>query len=225
MQSQTTTLLLVEDHLMVRKALKAILNLEPHLQVIGGASDGLEAVQLFKTLNPDIIIMDIGLPKLNGIEASRQILKIDPQAKILILSAFSEDGYIERLTEIGVSGYISKQSAPNLLIDAIHKIAEGDTYFSPDILARKNVLETSAINHLGQLQKKHMQLSEREAQVLQLVAEGSANKQIAHTLDISIKTVEKHRQNLMRKLSIHDTAGLTRYAIAEGYIQCNAKFI
>jgi DNA-binding NarL/FixJ family response regulator len=219
MKSNITRILVVEDHTLVRKGLCSLINLEPSLQVVGEAADGLQAVQMAEEVNPDIIIMDIGLPKLNGIEASRQILKINSTKKILILSAHSDDGHIERLSALGVSGYLAKQCSPKYLIQAIQDIMNGKTIYSPNITERRKSILQSQINSKGKNVNNKSTLSEREAQVLQLVAEGNANKQIADQLKISIKTVEKHRQNLMKKLALHDTAGLTRYAISEGYIE------
>jgi DNA-binding NarL/FixJ family response regulator len=217
------TILLVEDHQIVRKGIKALLELEEDIIIVGEAENGNEAVVMAKKMKPDIIIMDIALPLMNGIEASRQIIKINPDQKILILSAHADDGYIEKAIELGLSGFLVKQCLPAFLIETLHHISNGEKYFSPSILKRTQELSEKHMDIRGRLcLKKPCSLTHREVQVLQLIAEGEGNKQIAHGLDISIKTVEKHRQNLMKKLSIHDTAGLTRYAISEGVIE-NSK--
>lgn len=207
-------IILAEDHKIVRNGLKALLELESDFTVVDEAEDGLEAIEMVKLHLPEIIIMDIAMPKLNGIEASREILKFNHKIKILVLSAYADDGYIEKLTSIGVSGFLIKQCAPQVLIQAIREIMKGKTFFSPGIAERAD--------HLG----KHLNnLSPREVQVLQSIAEGKANKQVAQDLNISIKTVEKHRQKIMDKLCIHDTAGLTRYAISEGIIENSSQNI
>ncbi|MBI2522207.1 MAG: response regulator transcription factor [Bdellovibrio sp.] len=213
MKLKKISVFLSEDHLIVRKGLKALIELEEDMIVVGEADNGLEAVKMVKSLDPLIVVMDIGLPKLNGIEASRQILKDNPLTKILILSAYADDGYIEKMSSIGVSGFLIKQCAPNILIEAIREISKGNVFFSPLISDR--------LKHLNKKQKQKINaLSERELQVLQLITEGKSNKEIAFELEISIKTIEKHRQSIMKKLAIHDIAGLTRYAIAEGIIEC-----
>jgi DNA-binding NarL/FixJ family response regulator len=167
--------------------------------------------------------MDIALPKLNGLEAARQILKESNKTHILILSAHADDGYIEKAMSIGVSGYLIKQCSPKLLIQAIREIEQGKHFFSPLVSDRIGLLRRRQLDAKGTSKQRKPKLSTREAEVLQQVAEGNANKQIASELGISIKTVEKHRQNLMKKLSIHDTAGLTRYAIAEGVIESSSQ--
>ncbi|HAZ11969.1 MAG: DNA-binding response regulator [Bdellovibrionales bacterium GWA2_49_15] len=209
-----TTVFLSEDHLIVRKGLKALIELEKDMTVVGEADNGLDAVKMVKHLAPMVVIMDIALPKLNGIEASRKILKENPSTKILVLSAYADDGYIEKMTSIGVSGFLIKQCSPNILIEAIREIRNGNVFFSPMVSDRLKKMD-------GFSKKTTQALSEREVQVLQLITEGKANKEVAFELEISIKTIEKHRQSIMKKLSIHDVAGLTRYAIAEGIIECN----
>ncbi len=214
MTTHKITVFLSEDHLIVRKGLKALIELEKDMVVVGEAENGFDAVKMVSELTPMIVVMDVALPKLNGIEASRKILKDFPSTKILILSAYADDGYIEKVISIGVSGFLIKQCSPNILIEAIREISKGNVFFSPSISDR--------LQHLNGFSKKRSPLlSGREVEVLQLIAEGKANKEIAFELGISIKTIEKHRQGLMKKLSIHDVAGLTRYAITEGIIECN----
>ena len=160
------------------------------------------------------------MPKLNGLEATHQIRQTVPDTKILILSAHSDDAYVESVTALGVSGYLIKQTSGHFLSTAIREIHKGNTFFSPTIEKRRRHQQQQSLDRKGLLKKKAITLSSREVEVLQLIAEGEANKQIAGELGISVKTVEKHRDHLMQKLDIHDTAGLTRYAITSGAIEC-----
>lgn len=220
--SKPITILLAEDHAIVRQGLCALLRTDGRFQIVGGAHTGREAVEMTRTLHPDIILMDIAMPVLNGLEATRQILAADPAAKVIILSAYSDDAYIERMTAAGVAGFLEKQTSAEILAQAICEVAGGRTYFSPPIARRIQALQQPADRN-GMVRPRGNRLTARECEVLQLVAEGAANKQIATRLAISIKTVEKHREHLMTKLDIHDTAGLTRYAIAAGVIECSVQ--
>ncbi|MFT5904464.1 MAG: DNA-binding NarL/FixJ family response regulator [Cryomorphaceae bacterium] len=214
------TVLLADDHAMVRAGLHSLINTESDIEVIGEAENGREAVEMATSLNPDIIIMDIAMPTLNGFEATRQIIKSTPAAKIFILSAHGDDAYVEQAMTIGASGFLIKQSAAHILPVAIRQIYNGSEFFSPTI-SRRLLQQQHRDQQRGD--DNTPQLSSREMEVLQLVAEGKANKQTADELNISIKTVEKHRQSLMDKLNIHDTAGLTRYAIAAGVIESSVQ--
>ncbi len=218
------TVLLVEDHTIVREGLIALLNQEDDIEVAGEASDGREAVDLSRKLCPDVIVMDIAMALLNGMEATRRILHANPKAKVVILSAHSDDAYVEEVMALGAVGYLIKQTTSHVLAGAIRGVHGGGTCFSPVISRRLQYSEKNS-RHRGELPatKSENKLSSREAEVLQLIAEGNANKQTASDLGISIKTVEKHRQSLMSKLDIHDTAGLTRYAIAAGIIECSVQ--
>jgi DNA-binding NarL/FixJ family response regulator len=212
------SVLLVEDHTLVREALAALLALDG-FKTIGQALTGREAVEMAQTLRPDVNVMDIAMPVLNGIEATRQIIAANPSARVLILSAHTENEYIERMSAAGAVGFVEKQTSAEILVRAINEVAEGRRYYSPSIARRLCHDPHQPLDRKGAHKVKGVRLTSRESEVLQLVAEGSANKQVAATLGISIKTVEKHRQHLMDKLSIHDTAGLTRYAIASGVIE------
>lgn len=212
------TVLLAEDHAIVREGLRGLLELQGDIHVIGEAEDGRTAVGLAATLRPDIIVMDIAMPLLNGLEATRQILTASPSTKVVILSAHSDEAYVERVVELGARGYLIKQSAAHVLPEAIREIHKGRTYFSPTIDRRqKDKAERSRLR--GEPRSHIVKLTPRETEVLQLVAEGKANMETADILGISVKTVEKHRQSVMEKLNIHDTAGLTRYAISTGVIE------
>ncbi|MDI1312087.1 response regulator transcription factor [Prosthecobacter sp.] len=213
------TVLLAEDHQIVREGLRAMLNLETDMEVIGEAKNGRQAVELVSMMKPDVIVMDIAMPLLNGMEATRQILHAFPGSKVLILSAHSDDAYVAMVMGIGASGYLIKQTAAHVLPEAIRAVHQGKTYFSP-IIAKRRDHQRQKARDQGELPGKAAPtLSAREMEVLQLIAEGKANKESAEELGISVKTVEKHRQSLMDKLNIHDTAGLTRYAIAMGIIE------
>lgn len=217
------SIVLVDDHEIVRKGVKSLLELEDDFYVVGEAANGLDAIAIINLVKPNIVIMDIALPKLNGIQTSKQLLSTDPSLKILVLSAYVDDGYIEKLTDLGVCGFIAKQCAPNILTEAIREIFDGKKYFSSSVSKRFENINESHVSNEGVVSVRKNHLTNREVQVLQLIAEGMANKEVAFELKISIKTVDKHRQNVMEKLSIHDTAGLTRYAISEGIIECSKQ--
>jgi DNA-binding NarL/FixJ family response regulator len=213
------TVLLAEDHAIVRQGLCALLKADGHFQMVGEARTGREAVTMAHKLKPDVILMDIAMPVLNGLEATRQVLADNPAARIVILSAHSDDEYIERMSAAGAVGFLEKQTSAEILTRAIRAVAKGGTFFSPSITKRMSDAHATPVGRDGLKKSAKAQLTSRETEVLQLVAEGSANKQIAAELGISIKTVEKHRQQLMDKLNIHDTAGLTRYAMTAGVIE------
>jgi DNA-binding NarL/FixJ family response regulator len=213
------TVLLADDHDIVLEGLRMLLSLEDDMKVISVAKRGSEAVKRAKELHPNVVVMDIAMPVLNGLEATRQILKAVPAAKVLVLSAHSDDAYVDQFIALGASGYINKQSTMQVLAKAIREVHKGKIFFGPSISKRLHDRNRTSLNGKGQIKKQNVLLSAREAEVLQLIAEGMANKQIASELEISIKTIEKHRQHLMEKLNIHDTAGLTRYAISAGIIE------
>ena len=219
---QKITVLLADDHTIVREGFRALLAAEPDMEVVGQADTGRQAVQLARKLQPEVVVMDVAMPQLNGLEATRQILKEVPSAKVLILSCYSDEEYVQQLTEAGAAGYLVKQTAAAELLKAIREAKRGRAFFSPAISKRLVEHYRQALTNGLPLRKSAEQLTTREAEVLQLIAEGGPNKQIAAELGISIKTVEKHRQQLMNKLNIHDIAGLTRYAIAKGVIENKA---
>jgi len=218
---QKITVLLVDDHTVVRQGLRALLAVEGDIEIVGEADTGRQAVAMAKKLLPDVIVMDIAMPLLNGLEATRQITKQMPASKVLILSSYSDDEYEQQLTEAGAAGYLVKQTAANDLLKAIREAHKGNAFFSPSIAKRLRDQCREAFVSGQPVKKRSDYLTTREAEVLQLIAEGQANKQIAAELCISIKTVEKHRQQVMNKLNIHDVAGLTRHAISKGIIESN----
>jgi DNA-binding NarL/FixJ family response regulator len=206
----------VDDHELVRKGVRALLEAEDDLSVVGEAQDGRQAVAMALSLRPDVIVMDIAMAQLNGIEAARQILDAWPAARVLVLSAHGDEEYVDRFLSLGVAGYVLKQSSLDVLATAIREVHAGRQYFCQVTPDRGH---DGAGDRIGPKAVTKVRLTPREAEVLQLIAEGKANKQTAAQLGISIKTVEKHRQSLMTKLDIHDVAGLTRHAIAIGSIE------
>ncbi len=210
--------LLADDHTVVRQGLRALLAAEQDIEVVGEADNGRQAVQLARDTTPDVVVMDIAMPVLNGVEATRQISRA-ASSKVLVLSSYSDDEYVQQVTEAGAAGYLVKQTAGNELLKAIREAYRGNAYFSPLIAKRLRDQCRNALATGQPVRKRTDHLTSREAEVLQLIAEGRANKQIAAELCISIKTVEKHRQQVMNKLGIHDVAGLTRHAIAKGIIE------
>jgi len=211
--------LLADDHTLFRAGLRSLMELETDIQVVGEAENGRLAVELARTLRPEIIVMDIAMPMLNGLEATRQILHEMPNIKILILSGYSNDDYIDKVIDAGACGYLVKQSSPNAMIKAIREIRKGNKIYSPSISNHVRERYKGKTPDGKPVKIQGVDLTSRETEVLQLVAEGLANKQIADELGISIKTVEKHRQQLKKKLKINDTAGLTRYALTSGIIE------
>lgn len=222
MKRRAVSILIAEDHAIVSEGLPTLLDLSGEFEVVGEAVTGREAVEMATRLQPDVVVMDIAMPILNGFEATRHIRESSTNTKILALSAYSDDEYVEHMHAAGASGYILKQNSGKVLIKAVREIAEGRSYFSPSILNRMRKVELQ-LSQLREKGNKRQPLTPREAEVLQMIAEGSANKQIAEGLTISIKTVEKHRQKLMDKLHIHDTARLTRHAIATGVIESSIQ--
>ena len=217
------TVLLADDHTIVREGIRKLLELDPDLGVIGEAKDGREVVALANKLRPDVVLMDIAMPRLNGLEATRQILKELPAAKVLILSAHNDDAYIENATKCGAVGFLLKQTSAQDLCRAIREVQRGKTFFGSFFAQRVDRSHLPPTGRAGQIKRKIAQLTPRELEVLQLVAEGKTNKETAAELAISIKTVEKHREHLSTKLDIHDIAGLTRYAIAAGVIESSVQ--
>ncbi|GDY22039.1 DNA-binding response regulator [Verrucomicrobiota bacterium] len=217
------TVLLADDHTIVREGFRTMLELENDLQILGEASDGRQAVALVKKLRPTVLLMDIAMPLLNGLEATRQVLLAVPTTKVLILSAHSDDAYVTNATEAGAVGFLLKQTSVHEVCRAIREVSQGKTFFSAAVSKRRDRLHPTTPDRTGKLNKKATQLTSREMEVLQLIAEGKANKETASELGIGIKTVEKHRQHLMEKLDIHDTAGLTRYAIGAGIIESSVQ--
>lgn len=210
------TVLLADDHSVVREGLQALLQAENDIQVVGQAGTGVEAVEMACRLRPDVVVMDIAMPLLNGMEATRQIREKVPETRILVLSAYSNPSCIEQVLSHGATGYLIKKSSIHILAQAIRQVQKGDRFFDPSI--DSSTIQALLKNKVRDLQHdtRGAALSTRETEVLILTAQGLLNKQVAAELGISAKTSEKHRYSLMKKLNIHDTAGLTQYAIASG---------
>jgi len=214
------TVLLADDHRVVRQGLRALVTGEPDFEVVGEADNGREAVALAKKLLPEVVVMDIAMPLLNGLEATRQITWQLPSTKVLVLSSYGD--YVQQLTQAGAAGYLIKQTAASELLTAIREVRKGNAFFSPSIAKRLRDQCRGTFTNGQPVNAQDVQLTSRESEVLQLIAEGQPNKQIADGLGISVKTVEKHRQTLMAKLNIHCIADLTRYAISKGIVECNS---
>jgi DNA-binding NarL/FixJ family response regulator len=209
------TVILADDHTILREGLRTMLESESDIKVIGEAENGRQAVELTEKLMPDVLVMDIAMPSLNGLEANRQIGLGKLHTAILMLSAYSDAAYVQKAMANGASGYLVKQNAFQILPQAIRDLHAGLKYFCPEI--SNSLRDLDLIKETGN--KDSYDLTTREMEVLQLIAEGNPNKLIADILKISIKTVETHRQNVMNKLNIHEATGLTRYAIASGIIE------
>jgi DNA-binding NarL/FixJ family response regulator len=217
------TVLLADDHTIVREGFRRMLELENDMEVIGEAQDGRQAVALAKKLLPDVVLMDIAMPQLNGLEATRQMLKLLPNTRIVILSAHSDDAYVQNASDSGAMGFLLKQNSSHVVCEAIREVHKGKKFYNVSISRRQDRIHPLTPDRAGVFKKKAAVLTLREMEVLQLIAEGNANKETASKLNIGIKTVEKHREHLMQKLDIHDTAGLTRYAISAGIIESSVQ--
>jgi two-component system, NarL family, response regulator NreC len=207
-------ILLADDHQIVRQGIRMLLEAEPDVQVIAEAPNGREALRLAQELSPDVIIMDITMPELNGIEATRQILSIIPGIKIIALSMNADSRFVLNMFQAGVSGYLLKECSQGELVKALRTVIKNKTYLGPEIsdIVIKNFLMGPQSKHTSAFSS----LTTREREVLQLLAEGKATRQIAENLYVSVKTVEAHRKQIMGKLGIRSVAQLTKYAIREG---------
>jgi DNA-binding NarL/FixJ family response regulator len=211
---KTITVVLSDDHTVFREGLRLLLDAAGDIEVIGEAENGNRAVGETKRLRPDVAIMDIAMPLLNGVEAARKIAKEVPATKVLILSSYNDDQYVQRAIEAGAAGYLMKETATEDLLRAIHEVHNGNPFFSPPIAQRL----LKRWNNCG-LQPRSTNipvLTPRQLEVVRLIAEGFSSKQMAEMLSLSVKTIEKHRQTAMNKLDIHEIATLTRYAVFNG---------
>ena len=217
------TVLLAEDHTGVREGFRKLLELEDDIEVVGEAENGRQAVGLVKKLRPAVVVMDIAMPVLNGLEATRQILKAIPNIRILILTAHNDDAYVKSATESGAVGFLLKQTSARVLSEGIREVNQGHTFFGPFIGKLLSERERKSLDRAGRSKPRKDRLTSREMEVFQLIAEGEGNKQIAAELGVGMKTVETHREHLMGKLNLHDIAGLTRHAISTGIIESSVQ--
>jgi two-component system, NarL family, response regulator NreC len=213
----SVTIVLVDDHDIVRAGLRSILEAEKDFQIVGEASDGQAALQIVQHLKPDILLLDLVLPKLNGLDVARSVHNISPGTQVIVLSMHSNEAYVVDALKIGVAGYVLKDKATEEILEAIRYVLEGERYLSPPISGR--VIES----YIQRIQESSMDsyetLSDREREVFTLAAEGHSNPEIAQMLSISPRTVETHRSNVMRKLGLRTQTDLIRYAIQRGIIQ------
>jgi len=210
-------ILLADDHTVMRNGLRLLLERQPHLQVVGEAADGRQAVALCESANPDVVIMDIAMPNLNGIEAARQIVNRNPRTAIAILSMHSDESYVIRALKAGARAYLLKDSAEADLLAAVRALTEGKSFFSPAI--SKILVE----DYMRQLESRGAEdtyelLTTREREILQLLAEGRTNKEVANMLNLSLYTVETHRTHILQKLNLHSVPELILYAVRKGII-------
>lgn len=209
--------LLADDHTVIRAGLRALLERRPDLEVVGEADNGRQAVEMTSTLGPDVVVMDIGMPGLNGIEATRQIVKGQPGGAVVILSMHSDETYVMRALNAGARAYLLKDSAEADLLRAIQAVSQGKSFFSPKI---SRILAEDYVRLLQQkgAQDTYELLTSREREILQLLAEGKTNKEVAAVLNLSLYTVETHRGNILQKLGLHSPAELVLYAVRKGII-------
>jgi len=219
MDVKTTSIriLLADDHTVMRGGLRLLLERQANLQVVGEASDGREAVELAASQKPDVVVMDIAMPHLNGVEATRQIVAKNPNIAVVILSMHSDESYVIRSLKAGARAYLLKDSAEADLIAAIHAITEGKSFFSPAV---SRILKEDYVHQLNEMgaEDSYELLTNREREVLQMVAEGKSNKEVANILNLSLYTVETHRTHILQKLNLHSVPELILYAVRKGII-------
>ena len=210
-------ILLADDHGIVRRGMKSLLELEPGIEIVGEASDGAECLRLCETLKPDLAILDIAMPRLNGIEVAARALKENAQLKVIILSMYADESYVVRALSAGARAYLLKEATEEDLLPAVRAVAGGRSFFSPAVT---RLLLEDYVRQLKQrgLEDSYHLLTDREKEVLQRLAEGRSNKEVASDLGVGLSTVETHRANLMQKLSLRNTAEIVLYAVRKGVI-------
>jgi DNA-binding NarL/FixJ family response regulator len=208
----SVTVVLADDHPLVRQGVRSLLERE-EFEILGEASDGLEVISLAEQLRPDVVVLDLPMPTLNGIGAVREIMRVSPRTKIIVLTMYTEEHHIVEALRAGVKGCVSKTQAPEHLLQAIREVCGGGVYLSPSVSG------VVVQGYLARTESPDDPLTNRERQVLQLIAEGKTSKEIAVILGVTVKTAESHRSTLMKKLDIHSTAELVRYAIRRGLVE------
>ena len=209
-------ILLIEDHTMVRQGLRRLLETNPDVQIVGEVGNGRAALEAAERLHPAVAIIDISLPGLNGIEVTRQLARAVPETKVLILSMHADEAYVRQSLQAGAAGYLLKDADEQDLQRAVMALSVGGSYFSPSV---SRLVLDGYLNQGRQAVDELGVLSDREREVLQLVAEGKSNKQVAHALDVAVSTVESHRKHIMEKLDLHNTAEMVRFAVRKGIVQ------
>ena len=209
--------LIADDHETVREGLKVIINSQPDMAVVGYADDGHAAVERVRELLPDVAVLDVSMPKLNGLQATERINRCCPQVRVLTLTRHTDDGYLQKLLKAGASGYVLKQSPSGVLLSALRAVASGQTFLDPTITEKVVGSYVTRAGAKGVLPQNEP--SEREQEVLRLIAWGHSNKEIAARLELSVKTVEAHKANAMHKLGMHSRIDIVRYAILQGWLQ------
>lgn len=207
--------MLVDDHPVVRQGIRFSLARNERIEIVGEASDGEDALRIFPQCRPDIVLMDINLPRLNGLEATRRLCQRFPAVRVLILSAYKDGEYLKQMADCGAHGYVLKDTSPDELVRAVQTVHQGNIFYSPD------VVQLALDNYTGRnpAESPTRELSKREKDVLVLIAKEQTNKQIAQQLGVSLRTVEAHREHIMQKLKIHNVAGLTKYALKQRLIR------
>jgi two-component system, NarL family, response regulator NreC len=215
--NQSIRILLADDHTVMRAGLRLLLERQPNLTVVGEAADGRQAVELAERERPDVVIMDIAMPHMNGVEAARQIVNHSPETAVAILSMHSDESYVIRSLKAGARAYLLKDSAETDLLEAVHAIREGKSFFSPAV---RRILKEDYVHQLEEMgaEDSYELLTNREREVLQLVAEGKSNKEVANLLNLSLYTVETHRTHILQKLNLHSVPELILYAVRKGII-------
>ncbi len=210
-------ILIADDHAILREGVRALLATADDIEVVGEAADGREAIDLAQKLEPDVILMDVAMPGLGGLEATLEIRRLVPRAKILVLSQYGEPEYVRRFLKAGVSGYVLKRAAGSDLVSAIRAVMRGGLVLDPEVA--RTALQENGAPEDGEAPNAYESLTDREKQVLKLVAEGHTNKEIADLLGISVKTAMSHREHVMLKLQVHNRTELVRFALRHGVIQ------
>ena len=213
---QPIRVLIAEDHETVREGLKLILDAHSDLEVIGDAADGRTAVEMAQTLRPDVVLMDISMPSMNGLKATERLKASCPEVHVLALTRHKDDGYLQQILRAGASGYVLKQSSPTELLHAIRAVAKGGKYLDPAVAGK---VMGSFLGRSSSANEKLPEITDREAEVLRLISWGHSNKEIAHRLNLSVKTVEVHKTNAMKKVGMNSRIDIVRYAVLQGWME------